>query len=245
MFMNSQVRVHDFEERELASIALAKEIAEQLNSSIIQKGIATIALSGGSTPMLMLQALAKENIDWDKVVVTLVDDRWVPESNARSNARFLSDHLFAQLNSPPTFIPLVPTPIADAPSQTQIDVIVQNYQSATGISPEQIGFDVVVLGMGGDGHTASFFPDADNISDLIDPQSTSPLLTCHSTSSVEPRITWSLPVLLRSTFLSLLMFGEDKKTVFNDAILLKDCEKLPIASVIHQDQTDLNLFYAK
>src|SRR4029079_5467808 len=78
--------------------------------------------------------------------------------------------------------------------------------------------DVVVLGMGGDGHTASFFPDADNLSDLLDPASRRIVLPVHAPSGGEPRLTLSMARIIAAGFIALHIEGEDKRIAFEDAM---------------------------
>ena len=97
--------------------------------------------------------------------------------------------------------------------------------------------------MGKDGHTASFFPDANNIAELIDINSELALLSCNSPSTQVERVTWSLPMLLNTQFLALHFTGEDKKAVFEKACEGDDATALPIRSVLFQDLVNLNVYY--
>jgi 6-phosphogluconolactonase len=105
-------------------------------------------------------------------------------------------------------------------------------------------FDVVILGMGEDGHTASFFPDADNIVELVDPMSGSHLLSCNSPSTQVARVTWSLPRILSASFMVLHITGEKKKTVYQQALENDDATTLPIRAAIFQEAVRLNVYYA-
>ena len=152
---------------------LAGEVAGQINDSIAERGVAVIAVSGGSTPKPFFAALAEHDIAWPNVVITLVDERWVDETHELSNATFLKTNLLDKIDGDkPKFIPLYSK--AES-AQASLSEVLRTYCLATNSNEQQPAtFDVVVLGMGGDGHTASFFPDAPNIIDLVD--STSCLL---------------------------------------------------------------------
>lgn len=222
---------------------LAGELVIRLQTAIANKGSAVIAFSGGSTPKPLFEALAEHDVEWDKVVITLVDERWVPETHDLSNAAFLKRFLLDHLPDGVRFVPLY----QKAQSvRASYPLVLQDFIDATGSNAESLrDFDVVILGMGGDGHTASFFPDADNVAELVSIEASDPLLSCSSPSTQVERITWSLPALLNCDFLVLHFTGEDKLDVFEQAVTGGgDFEELPIRSAIFQDRAPLNVFYS-
>jgi len=221
---------------------LAGEVALKINAAIAEKGSAVIALSGGSTPKPLFEVLAECDIDWAKVVVTLVDERWVDESHELSNGAFMKSYLLNSLPDTVRFAPLYHA--ADSVSDSY-QFVLNDYSRLTNSSADHLrAFDVVVLGMGSDGHTASFFPDAKNIAELVDPNTNKTLLSCHSPSTQVDRITWSLPVLLNTGFLALHITGEKKQSVFERAAKGGDAKELPIRAAIFQNRTPLNVYYA-
>jgi 6-phosphogluconolactonase len=233
---------HQAADQESLASKLAMQLLKLMDQTIEEKGSVVLALSGGSTPKPLFRSLASADLDWSKVIITLVDERWVPKSHELSNAAFMQKYLLDSLPDGVKFIPLY-EPAATAELST--DEVLSNYCHVTHSSVNAPRpFDIVVLGMGGDGHTASFFPDADNIADLVDQKSTTPLLTCNSTSTQVERITWNLPMLLNSQYLALHFTGAAKKSVFNNALENVDACELPIRSVIFQQHLPLQVFYA-
>jgi 6-phosphogluconolactonase len=233
---------HKGADRQSLAEHLASEISTLISSAIQQRGIAVLALSGGSTPKPLFEALATHDIDWQNVIITLVDERWVDESHGLSNAAFLKTFLLDKLPSSARFVPLFQ---ASKTANTSLPLVIADYIQATNSSvdvPRE--FDIAILGMGSDGHTASFFPDANNIAELVNIDSTEALLTCISISSEVQRVTWSLPVLLRSKYLALHFTGEEKLSVFEQANEAPDAVELPIRSVLFQERVELNVFYA-
>lgn len=221
---------------------LADKLAAQIQSSINTAGLAVIALSGGSTPKPLFKALAIRDLEWSKLVITLVDERWVPQSHALSNAAFMQQYLLDGLPNNVTFVPLFNS--ASCVSEAFPDVL-NNYCAATdsqASNPHR--FDAVILGMGEDGHTASFFPDAENIADLVDINNPDYLLSCASPTTQVERITWSLPMLLNTPLLALHITGQNKRQVFDTALAGGSTVGLPIRSVIFQKQTPLHVYYA-
>jgi len=243
--MNANFDFHQGADAQNLAEHLAGELSVLITEAINQKGSAVLALSGGSTPKPLFEALAEHDIDWSKVVITLVDERWVDETHDLSNAAFMKTYLLSKLPDTVRFVPLYQA--ADSVGAS-LPLVLNNYLDATGSTvDEPREFDIVILGMGGDGHTASFFPDAANVEELVDIDSTEALLTCSSVSTQVERVTWSLPVLLNTSFLALHFTGEAKKQVFETACNDGSSDainKLPIRSAIFQDRIALNVYYA-
>lgn len=236
---------HGADSASLAEL-LAHDLVTQIETSIARKGLAVLALSGGSTPKPLFKALAKLEVDWANVLITLVDERWVDSSHALSNEAFLKRYLLNDLSDDVRFVSLYQ---AAGTAQQSLTAVLADYcvqTKSTIDAPREL--DAVVLGMGGDGHTASFFPDADNIATMLNPDASNALYSCHSPSTQVARITWSLPMLLNTSFLALHMTGNDKKSVFERAAKngdgIEHISRLPIRSTLFQDQTPLNVYYA-
>lgn len=200
--------------------ALADAVRNDLENALTERGHALLALSGGSTPKRFMQALSRRELDWAKVTVTLVDERWVPPTHPRSNARLVSENLLHGQAAAARFVPLymdAPTPESGLPNvAARID--------ALALPP-----DVVVLGMGADGHTASFFPEGDHLAEALDRDGRASVLPMRAPDAGEPRITLSLPVLVDARSLYLQIEGEKKRHVLQQAI---DGADLPIGSIL-------------
>ena len=206
-----QIRYYD--KHAAMADAMAGQIAMQLMGAVEQRGFASIAFSGGNTPKLLFNRLLEQPVEWSKVHITLVDERCVAETDARSNARLLKYHLIDKLVSQPEFYPLYMDGESEAAKLRRLD----NFP---------LPFDVVHLGMGEDAHTASFFPDADNIIDLLDINNNHRLLSMQSSSSVEHRLTWSLPSLLTAKQIFLHTCGDSKRHLLNKLLpMLGEADK--------------------
>ncbi len=131
-----------------------------LSAAIAARGAASIAVSGGSTPKAFFQALSNRDLDWSKVTVTLVDERFVPADNERSNHLLVASNLLQNKAKAARFVPLY----RKTGSAEDAAKLATAETKAIG-NP----FDVVILGMGGDGHTASFFPGGNNLAVALDP----------------------------------------------------------------------------
>jgi len=199
-----------FAAREALAESLARDVADELARAIQAKGRATLAVSGGTTPRLFFEKLSVIDIPWSRVSVTLVDERQVPETSERSNARLVRAHLLQNKAAAARFVPLVDNPEA-----------------------EKIpAFDVAVLGMGNDGHTASFFPGGDTLAEAIDTETQKRLIAITAPGAGEPRLTFTLPVLEQAGRLALHIEGAEKKQVLKQALAEGPQEDMPVRAVL-------------
>lgn len=202
---------------------LAESVADRIRSAIAERGAAAIAVSGGSTPGKFFQALGKtKDIDWSKVVVTLVDERWVDETSDRSNAALVNEKMLQGPAARARFFPLYSG--GDEPSDAAIA------KTNTLMADLPRPFAAVVLGMGNDGHTASFFPGGDTLdAALTEP---GPTLAIRAPGAGEPRVTFTLPALLKTEGLYLHIEGEGKAEVLETALGDGPVEEMPIRAVL-------------
>lgn len=232
-FLN--VTTHSFTDCQAQAVALAERVAERLRSALTERGHALLAVSGGSTPKDFFVHLSREALDWSRVQVTLVDERWVPETDARSNARLVNLLLLQHAASVAQFTPLytdAPTPEAGLAAVTaRIDAL-------------PLPFDVVVLGMGDDGHTASFFPGGDHLTEALDLDGHARVLSMRAPGASEPRITLSLPTLLDTRALYLLVAGEKKRGLLADAWLgLGAAQDYPVRAMLTQQRVPVAVYW--
>jgi len=225
-------RLHEFEARGDLARALAQAVSERLAAAIQAHSGALLAVSGGSTPDLFFETLSHADIDWPKITVTLVDERLVPDTSPRSNAALVKSKLLVNRASAATFVPLYET--GDLASDA---VSAQQRLRALGRS-----IDVAVLGMGNDGHTASFFPDADELNALLDPAAPQFVSAVHAASAGEPRLTLTLPPLLKAGFIALHIEGAEKMATLERA--LAPGAHLPIRRVIDAAPQPVEIYWA-
>ncbi|QWT19647.1 6-phosphogluconolactonase [Bacillus sp. NP157] len=232
--MNAKIERHEFADKLTLADQLARDIAAKLDAAIKARGKATIAVSGGGTPKMMFAVLAEQEIDWSKVSITLVDERWVDTDSDRSNARLVAQHLLHHEAHTATFVPLF-----DSAHKDDVDAALGD----VGKRIDALGqpLDVVVLGMGPDGHTASFFPGGDNLAAALDPNGTQTVISMRAGGAGEPRITLTLPRVLDAGTLYLHIEGDDKKALLARA---EAGEELPIGAVLGQDRVPVHVFWA-
>jgi 6-phosphogluconolactonase len=224
-----------FSDRQTLAEALAQEVADALRTEIADGGAATLAVSGGNTPKLFFHELSRQELDWESVTITLVDERWVPDTEERSNAKLVIENLLWNEAARATFVPLVTD--AGSPEGGLPEV-----QERVADLPGPL--TVAVLGLGGDGHTASFFPGGDRLEDAIDPTGKALVVPMRAPAAIEPRITLTLPVIVAAKVLVLHIEGADKKDVLDRALAGDDALEMPIRAVIAHAPAPLNVVWA-
>ncbi len=194
-------------EKDAAHVArsAATKIASVLKSALAARGGATVALSGGNTPRDAYAALARSGVDWTRVQVFWVDERAVAPTDDRSNYRWAKATLLDPSGIPPEQVHRMP---ADAPD---IDAAAQTYEATISnlIERDTDGipaFDVIVLGVGDDGHTASLFP-GDPLVDIVDRFA----VAVPARTGREARMTLTRPVIEHARNVFVLAVGAGKR----------------------------------
>lgn len=227
---------HDFANAEELAVALATQIAARLGDAVRDRGEAVLAVSGGTTPVKLFEALSQHDIDWACVSVTLVDERFVPPESGRSNERLVHTHLLKDDAGKAKFVGLY----SDAPNAETAALAAETRIAALGRP-----FDVVILGMGTDGHTASFFPGGDRLDQAIDAQGKALVLPMRAEGAGEPRLTLTLPVIAQARFIVLHIEGAAKREVLDRALEAGEETAMPIRAVLNHAQTPVQVFWAK
>jgi 6-phosphogluconolactonase len=227
--------MHEYPDATVLAAALADEVAARLAAAIEDRGSASIAVSGGSTPKKFFDVLSSRDIDWSKVTVTLVDERFVPPDSDRSNHLLVMTHLLKDKAASAAFVPLY----YDAPSIDDAALIATDKTANIG-NP----FDVAILGMGGDGHTASFFPRGNNLARALDLSGSRGVLTMQADGAGEERLTFSFASLSDARFLVLHIEGQGKKDVLDQAMAGSDETEMPIRAVLNRAKSPLDIYWA-
>lgn len=225
----------NFDTPEALAIALADRVAAELSVAVIERKQAVLAVSGGTTPELFFRYLAKADIDWKNILVTLVDERFVPITDERSNERLVRSALLQNFASKARFYGFY---------NPSITAELAAFSAANRISALPQPFDVVVLGMGTDGHTASFFPGGDRLKQAIDPQSRALVLPIHAKGLTEARLTLTLPVIVQSRFIALHLEGKEKLEVFERALEEGPEQEMPIRAVLKHTLHPVQVYWA-
>ena len=222
-----------FDTREQASQAAAERIIDLLSKRLDAQPAASLVVSGGSTPVQCFAALAAADIDWERVHVLLSDERWVPPEDADSNEKLVRDTLLQDKAADATLLPYYD---ADATIDDRCVALDETIRTLP------FPFACSLLGMGEDGHFASLFPDAANLAQGLDYEGPDLCLPVTTAASPHPRITLTLTPLSRSDEIVLLIFGDRKREVYEQA--KASGNTYPVAHLIKQKRAPVRVFWA-
>lgn len=229
------VHEHRFPDRQALAHALAGEIRVDLEEAITARGTASLVVSGGRTPAKLFEHLRNEKLDWSKVWVSLADERWVDTTASASNERLVRESLLVGPAGAAHFVGLknpAPTPEAGADWATRALTRVPH------------PFDVVVLGMGEDGHTASLFPGSMALARALDPAATPACIAVNALVAPHARISLNLAALLDSRRIVLHIEGEEKWHVYQRARMPGTTAELPVRAVLHQKEVPVGVYWS-
>ncbi|MGE4532956.1 6-phosphogluconolactonase [Halomonas sp.] len=207
--------------RKRLAAQLAEAVAEALRADLARHDQALLVLSGGSTPVPFFAALADCELPWARVQVTLADERWVAEDAADSNARLVREHLLKGPAAAATFVPLT---TADPTPEQGAAAVAERLEALAWPA------SAVILGMGGDGHTASLFPDSRELALALTTEAAA--VAVRTPSQPQPRITLSAERLHQARRHFLHITGGDKRAVLARALAGDDVRKLPIRAFL-------------
>lgn len=231
----ADIRLSDFSSGTELAEALAETVAGALAEAITARGRATLAVSGGNTPKGFFTALSRREIDWNKVTVTLVDERMVAPSHERSNQRLASLFLLQNKAAAARFVPLY-SDAGDAAAVAEA--------ASTKIDALALPFDVVVLGMGTDGHTASFFPGGTTLGAVTDPECRQSVMSIEAPGASEARLTLTLPRIVEAGLIVLHIEGDEKKAVLARALDAGPETEMPVRAVLRHARTPVEIYWA-
>lgn len=227
--------MHVFDDGAALADGLAEAVAAALSAAVAARGEACIAVSGGSTPKAFFKALSSKAIDWSKVTVTLVDERFVAPDTDRSNEKLVKDNLLINAAVSALFQPLY----YPAASAEEAAASAMKQTAALGCP-----FDVAILGMGGDGHTASFFPGGSRLAEALDPSTPRGVMTMEAEGAGEPRLTFTFSSLQDARLLVLHIEGAAKKDVLAKAEAPGDEAEMPIRAMLRRAASPLQIYWA-
>lgn len=196
--MTPEPTVKVFDDMESLAAAAARHIAAVLSDAAAERGRATLAVSGGRTPTPMFERLAGERVPWDRLDVFQVDERVAPAGHADRNATLLEAALGAQVRARPERFHWMPVTAADAEAAAQR--YARELEAAAGVPPV---LDVVHLGLGEDGHTASLYPGSDLPEDVE--------VAMTGVYQGRRRMTLTLPALNRARAIVWVVAGGTKR----------------------------------
>ena len=222
---------HCFSDANACSLALAQALTQELQRLLGLQACVVLAVSGGQSPRAMMAALSHANVDWSRVLIQWVDERLLSRHHPNSNSELIESVLrqhqavVSQWHNVLPEVTGVPRELTDAEQEAVLQAASERYQEP----------DIVVLGMGEDGHTASLFPHATQLLQAMDLHNTVPLMLLQDVVAPYARISMTLPAILSAKVIFIVAYGQQKRTVLQQAAKQLDAN-LPISSVFHHAQ---------
>ncbi|HVF18548.1 MAG TPA: 6-phosphogluconolactonase [Steroidobacteraceae bacterium] len=233
--MSHWVHEHRFPDAVALSHALSGEIKVDLEEAIQLRGVASLIVSGGRTPLRLFEQLRAEKLDWQRIWITLADERWVETNNAASNERLIREHLLTGDAAAARFVGLknpAATPEAGADWAWRA------------LSRVPHPYDVIVLGMGDDGHTASLFPGSMALARALDASALPGCVAVNALTAPHARVSFNLAALLDARRIILHIEGEAKWQVYQKARVPGSTSEMPVRAVLHQQEVPVDVYWS-
>lgn len=219
-----------------------EELLEELSShivSILKEGIeenkkATLLVSGGNTPKSLFEKLSNIDIPWQKVTIALVDERWLPNSDVNSNEFLVKENLLQNFASKANFIGMYKENKSSDEAQEECS------KAYSKLTP----FDVIVLGMGNDSHTASLFPNNEKLKEAFDLENKNLCISITPSSAPYERMSLTLGAILSAKNIILHIQGDEKLKVYEKALISENIYETPISTVLNNKKTDVEVYYS-
>lgn len=209
-----------FERAEELNKVFAREIVAHLRGAIATRGTANLVVSGGSTPAPLFELLTKTEIDWAKVTILLADERWVASDHPDSNEGLLKRTLLQGQASQAKFVSLISAFPDEERTLKEINAALKQIDC----------FDVVILGMGNDGHTASLFPCSAELKEGL--TTSAAALVVQPTSAPHQRISLSAQRLQQTRLGFVHTVGADKAATYEAAVARDDVYATPVLTFL-------------
>ncbi len=219
-----EVARQTYPDRDTLMRGLSALVADQLRAAHASKNRAppgerrrvTLAVPGGATPARFIAALSEADLAWEDVDVLLTDERLVPETSSRANGRLLRETLLQNAAVAARFVPFHPFGWPEPPLAAVAAEVA-----------EVLPIDVLVLGMGADGHTASLFPGAPGLQAALAPDAPA-LVRVEPANQPEARLTLSARALRGASVIHILIAGPEKLAALGAALRDGPLEEAPV-----------------
>ncbi|KID57328.1 6-phosphogluconolactonase [Pseudoalteromonas luteoviolacea] len=226
-----------FDSKDEMTEHLASILENTLSQAIETDAAASILVSGGSSPAPAYKRLSGLDLDWSKITVAMVDERWVEPSHEKSNEAFINSTLLQDKASKASFVTMKNSQTTAVDGQAEVE---ERYQAL------KQPFDVTILGMGPDGHTASLFPNAEGLESALETDQ----LVCainaiesEVTGSITERISLTLAGIANTQHAILLISGDAKRAVYEEAKQAGSELDIPLRAVLGLPNLKLSVFW--
>lgn len=221
-----------FDTVDAAAAALAAQIGAALREALTARTRASLLVPGGRTPVSLFRVLRDAELDWSRVAIGLTDERWVPASDAASNAALVTRELLQHRAAPACFVPLYDGAASAAQAVPQL---------WNSLAEMPRPWDAVVLGVGEDGHFASLFPASPGVAHALDPEAPPACVATRAPVPPTERISLNLAALLQARRLFLFVTGEAKRSLIESAVHRPE---LPVSALLAPGGPEAEVYWA-
>ncbi|WP_196138855.1 6-phosphogluconolactonase [Aliikangiella sp. G2MR2-5] len=211
----------------------------QLEKAVQQQGEATFLVSGGTTPKPLYCSLSKTKLPWQRIKVAMVDERWVNPDNEASNERLIRINLLKNLARDARLT----TMKIDGQSPVEACATIENCYKKLNTP-----FDLTILGMGNDGHTASLFPNSIGLETGLNSESTlcCPIDAVNSAAAgkYQQRLSLTINAIKRSRQIKLLITGDKKLKTYQKAKRAGSTMEMPVRAILQLKDIPINIYWA-
>lgn len=227
-----------FNTKDELTAELSKTLEQSLREGIENDGRAVLMVSGGSSPAPAYKHLSTLDLDWKHIDVAMVDERWVASTHEKSNEAFIKATLLQNYGADANFITMKNSAATAQLGAQECEKLYAELKRP---------FDVTILGMGPDGHTASLFPHSQGLEDgLNTTQLVCAINAIESdvTGSITERMTLTLNAIAHSKVVKLLISGEEKLAVYKQAKAQGDVKDMPLRAVLNHPNINVEVYWA-
>lgn len=230
-------RLRQFPDAQEMFSTLADEIVTRLKGAVASCGHASLVVSGGTTPEALFADLSERDAPWDKVWITLSDERWIPPSEDGSNEKLVRSKLLRGKAASAHFVSLKTDDAKPENAQATVEAR---------ISAMPKPFDVLVVGMGDDGHIASLYPDSPELKAILNTDAPALIHAVHAQNAAATgdRMTLTLRAILDSKWIVILIKGDGKMKTYRLARDGSDMSKMPVRALLTQSTVLVETFWS-
>jgi 6-phosphogluconolactonase len=213
--------------------AIVERVSASLREALQTRGKAGLIVSGGSTPRPVFAALARQAIEWNKVYITLADERWVGPDDADSNEHLVRQTLLRDAAASAHFIPLKNAAADAAAGAVEADRALTAFPWPA---------DVLMLGMGEDGHTASLFPRAPELQAAL--RTDMHCIAVTPPAAPHQRLSLSAHALLDARAIVIDITGPAKWATYERAAAPGPVEEMPVRLILQQQRVPVHVYWS-
>ncbi|MBV9332103.1 MAG: 6-phosphogluconolactonase [Alphaproteobacteria bacterium] len=228
---------HAFPSFDRHAATLADRTVEIVNAAAAARADASLAVPGGSTPGALFDVLSRRRAHWDMAAITLTDERWVPPESERSNEHLVRTRLIVEQCSSARLVPLkTPAP----------DPAAGEAEAGARVAAMARPFDLVIAGMGDDGHTASWIPGSAGLGRALDMDSPKLVqaLIPPAANGLDPRLSLTLRAVLDARRIVILIRGSAKRVTYERALAERDEKAMPVRALIFNRTVPVEIFWS-